>query len=366
MNLLFYQATLKRGGAERVISTLANYYVQEGHTVNIAVIDKEPPEYCLNEKVNYINIYQLKDNDNAFSAIFYNFKLLFDLNQILKQIKPDLVVCFGQSQLLHALLLKRLRRFKVIGAERTNPFSAPDKKLRMMIKKRLCLFSDGYIFQSDGARSFYKQKKLKNDIIIGNPIGAEFLQDCEKTFSERKHNTFCTIGRLVPAKGYEFLINSFIEFRIKHPEARLVIYGDGPERKNLENIIIKFKAENYIILFGKIEDVPNTLSQHQYFILSSIREGLPNTLIEAMAMGCVCIATDCDFGPREIITNYNNGILVPVGDKKQLLEAMENVYCNAELCKEISFKAQQIRYKYAVEIIAQKYMDYFITILNQK
>ena len=129
------------------------------------------------------------------------------------------------------------------------------------------------------------------------------------------------------------MINSFHEFIKIYPDAKLFIYGEGALKNELQNIICCNGEEHSIFLQGSSNCIPDVLSHAKAFILTSNYEGMPNGLLEAMSVGLPCISTDCPCGgPRTIIKNGINGILIPVGDKEALVRAL----CMIEEDSEIS------------------------------
>lgn len=137
------------------------------------------------------------------------------------------------------------------------------------------------------------------------------------------------MGRLEPQKNFPMLIKAFSEFRKEENDYKLVIYGEGRERRNIENLIRELHLENTVLLPGRNKDVLNCIRDCAAFILSSDYEGMPNALIEAMCMGMPVISTDCPSGgPRELIHNGENGLLVEVNNVKDMKKAMQKITDN--------------------------------------
>jgi len=129
------------------------------------------------------------------------------------------------------------------------------------------------------------------------------------------------VGRLVPAKDFPTLLKAFAHLRTKRP-ARLVILGEGRERSTLEKLATELGIDSDLLLPGFADNPYAFMSRATVFVLSSLLEGLPNTLIEALACGCPVVSTNCRSGPQEILDNGTFGPLVPVGDDKALAEAI--------------------------------------------
>lgn len=129
------------------------------------------------------------------------------------------------------------------------------------------------------------------------------------------------VGRLVPEKGFPTLIDAFAKLLTKR-EARLLILGDGPERPRLEGLVRELGIEDRVALPGFAEDAAAYMAKADVFVLSSVHEGLPTVLIEALGTGIPVVSTDCVSGPREILRGGELGRLVPVGSSAALAEAI--------------------------------------------
>jgi len=133
------------------------------------------------------------------------------------------------------------------------------------------------------------------------------------------------MGRLVPQKGFDLLIEAFASLAATHPAWDLVIWGEGPERPALEALVGHYGLEGRVSLPGFSHQVAEEYATAELFVLSSRYEGFALVLLEAMASGLPCVAFDCPSGPGELIDDEVNGILVPVGDVGGLADAMNRL-----------------------------------------
>ena len=140
---------------------------------------------------------------------------------------------------------------------------------------------------------------------------------------------------------------------------KLVILGEGKERKNLEKLIVKLDLENQILLFGKVDNPFIYMKYAKFFILSSRYEGFANVLLEALACGAPVIATDCETGTSEIIKNGENGILVPVADEEALKVAMEKLFNDRELYKRLKTSTRGSVERFDVNNIVKEWRKLF-------
>lgn len=132
------------------------------------------------------------------------------------------------------------------------------------------------------------------------------------------------VGRLVPEKDFGTLLRAFALVRERRV-ARLVLLGDGPERRNLEGMVGELGLKDDVELAGFVHNPYNYMKRSSVFVLSSVTEGLPTVLVEALALGVPVVSTDCPSGPREILADGAYGTLVPVGDVERLARAIHRV-----------------------------------------
>lgn len=142
-------------------------------------------------------------------------------------------------------------------------------------------------------------------------------------------------GRLVACKDYPTLLAAFA-LLVKQRPVRLVILGDGPEKKSLEKLTEKLGLSRQVSFLGFKENPYAYMKKASVFVLSSLQEGFGNVIIEAMACGVPVVATDCPVGPGEIITHRENGILVPVQDPKELARVVLEILSNPSLRQVLS------------------------------
>ena len=160
------------------------------------------------------------------------------------------------------------------------------------------------------------------------------------------------VGRLVPAKDFPTLLKAFAHIRATRP-ARLVILGEGRERQILENLAIKLEIASDFSLPGFKANPYAYMSRATVFVLSSLLEGLPNALIEALACGCPVVSTNCRSGPQEILANGAFGSLVPVGDERALAKAILNTLEHPSNAERLRARAAE----FDIQTIAEQYLQ---------
>ena len=151
----------------------------------------------------------------------------------------------------------------------------------------------------------------------GQPVDSPWLADSDCP-------VILGVGRLSPQKDFPTLIRAFARIRERQP-ARLMVLGEGEERSQLECMVREFGLQDNVDLPGFFNNPYSSMRRSAVFVLSSLWEGLPNSLVEALACGCPVVSTDCPSGPREILDGGKYGHLVPVGDAEALARAIESV-----------------------------------------
>ena len=297
---------------------------------------KENSYYKLN---NNINLYNLDENRPEKSFLKKNIKRLKKMNLLVKKIKPDIIISFLPEPSYRILFLKIFNpNIKVIVSVRNDPKVEYSSIKNRMIMKLLYPLADGFVFQTQEAKEYFSKKIQDKSVIIPNPINEEFI--CEP-YTGKREKIIVTVGRLEKQKNHKMLIEAFSKLPEELNEYKLIIYGEGSLRPELEKQIKELNLLDRVFLPGQVDDIKNKIYKASLFVLSSNYEGMPNALMEAMALGIPCISTDCPCGgPRFLIKNGYNGYLVHINDIQDLHKTIQNVLHKEQT--EISKRANKI------------------------
>lgn len=171
-------------------------------------------------------------------------------------------------------------------------------------------------------------------IMIHNGIDGERLQPTTSPADIRKrlglsaeHSLIGSVGRLTPVKGYQYLLGAFRIVAARHPHARLVLVGDGPERAALESLTAEYGLDKKVIFYGFTPDVGEILAALDVFVLSSLHEGVSISLLESLALGIPSVVTNVGGNP-EVVRHNDTGLLVPSMDEPALAEAIGSLLDN--------------------------------------
>lgn len=348
---------METGGAQRVSSILTEYLVENGIAVKVVALKEAASGgYKIDDRAEYVVINKYGHDAGALNTIS-------GLRKEIKIFDPEVVLSMGvPTGALYAVPAMIGLKNKLVISERADPAHFRGRKVTKLLAHTLLNFADGYVFQTNDARDYYNKHIRKHSEVIFNPLGV-----LPEVYRGERKKTIVSIGRLAKAKNHKLLINAFTTIANKYPEYRLMIYGEGPERGSLETLIEDNKMNDRIKLKGQIagDVIWNEIADAGVFVLSSNDEGMPNALIEAMAMGLPCISTDCPCGgPKMLIDDNVNGCLIPVGDINALYKKLEYMLDNNEFRYNISIKAEEIRKKLAIDNICSKWLKYFENVVQ--
>lgn len=348
MKICFTINSLAKGGAERVMSCLANEFIKENE-IDIITLTNVEIAYELDTKIKVIPLGNKKHNsyeskrENKIIKAFKVLDRVKKMKKTLKKVKPDLIISFLPEANFITLLAKNKKQ-KIIISDRNDPKIEFASKIYRFLFGRLFRNVDGFVFQTEDAKEFYNENiDMKNKVnkIIYNPINNSFLV---KNYSINRNNEIVSVGRLTEQKNFRLLIEAFSDISDEIPDYKLLIYGEGDQREELEKLIKEKNMSNKIILKGVTKNVKEKIYNASLFVLSSRFEGMPNALIEAMSLGLPVVATDCPCGgPKKLITNGENGFLVKNNNKKELEEAIKKIINDKELSERLQKNAIKIQ-----------------------
>jgi len=349
MKILFTIPHVTIGGAQRVCINLINWLQNNNIQVLLLIYSqKETGGFKYNlEGINHVYL-----SEGTLNKII-------EIRKITKDYNPDVFVSFGVPNCLFDIPATIGLNTKIIVCERNDPAHFAGRWVTKVVSRLLMRLADGYVFQTKDAQNFYGGIMAKHSVIIPNPL---FLttEQMDTPLPAVREKTIVTTGRLNQQKNHPLLIRAFNKIREQFPEYKLIIYGEGPERNNDEKLISELGLQDKVLLPGSISDVINTIRTASLFVMSSDFEGMPNSLMEAMAVGLPCISTDCPCGgPNTLIVNNENGILVPVADQKQLEDAIIRVISNPILSSKLSKNALNIYKTHSLNVICKMWMEYF-------
>jgi glycosyltransferase involved in cell wall biosynthesis len=354
--IMFYINAIHHGGAERVMVNLANMFSQRSYEVLLVTSFLDREEYALSSNVRRLS---LEENDIDQSFIKKNVTRINKLREICKKERPDILVSFMAEANFRAILATRFLGIKTLISVRNDPRQEYLSLLFKAAAKILYPFASGCVFQTEDAKMWFSRTVQKKSRIILNQVDEKFYRVNLK--GDRRD--IVTVGRLESQKNQKLLIEAFAQIAKDFPEDNLRLYGDGELRQSLAGLAASLGISNRISFMGACMDIQDKIKDARIFVLSSDYEGLPNAVMEAMALGIPVISTDCPCGgPRLLIKNNINGILVSTGNKEELTQAMRRLLSDKKYTKKISVNAKIRAMEFRPEKVFEMWEDYINSI----
>jgi len=386
--------TLSVGGAERHASSIANYLAKHGYKVEIILLQDNIVDYTLDGGVRVTSLTDVAYPDEVdkwkigildkvnlkvcqfLSKRKYNYldkKLYLESQYIRKldywfgqqnNLSRSLVISFMPIPNIVSAALKKKYRYKLILGEFNSPHlefaaDAPENEL----KRRYFPFADGFVFQTNEQKDFYSYLTGVAKVVIPNPI--ENIQT--EPFCGKRKQEIVNFCRHAKAKNLPLLIEAFSKLVQEYPDYTLVIYGDGPEKPNIERCVLEHQLTQKVYLKPFAKNVLELVRESAMFVSSSDREGISNSMLEAMAIGLPVISTDCPAGGAKMfIKPYENGIIVPVRDPDALYSAMKYMIEHPEQANMMAQNAVAIRDTLEKNKILAQWLNFLEEIQGEK
>ncbi len=353
------------GGAERVMSILANYWVERGWDITlITLVDRSvPPFYLLDPRIKLQQLGVAGSSANPLVALVNIWHRVKILRSAIVASQPDLVISFMGTAGVLTLLACRNTSIPAIVSKHIYPPLSNASRIWQMLIKFTYRSADLVTVLTKSALSSFPTAQGYRSMVMPNPV----IVPLPEVMTERLliHPTLIAVGRLVPQKGFDLLIQAFDQLKDKYPDWHLTILGEGAMRSALEALISQLKLTDRIHLIGQVQNVNSYLYQADLFVLSSRSEGFPMGLCEAMACGLPVIATDCLSGPREIITNGVDGILVESEDINALATGLDLLMSDPVKRQQLAQAAPKILDRFGLEQVMKMWDEAIDLVLKR-
>lgn len=316
MRIVLVIPSLRSGGAERVLSTMANYWVDHGNDITLITVDSQNNDfYALDPRIKRIGLGLTYDSNSFLSAIINNLIRIIKLRSEIKKPKPVVVISFIDHMNVMTLLAAWGLNLKVVISERIDPREHYIGRIKSLLRRYIYPKTNAIVMQTDELKDWAKDIVSDERVyIIPNPLPPISGALTNDRSINIRTPFIMGMGRLVPQKGFDILLRAFSQCYQHNNNWSLILLGEGPDRKYLEALSRELGIESSVLIPGRIQNPNIMLNEASIFVLSSRYEGFPNALLEAMRSGLPVISFDCPTGPSNIVTNGKNGILVPNGD----------------------------------------------------
>jgi len=359
--IAFHIGSLNKGGAERVIANLAEYFRKNGYEVYVITKFIAKEEYALSDGIHRVVADITKEEEKGrVQNLFLRIK---KLRRIIKEICPDVLVSFIGKTNLMSIAATRGTGIPTVVSVRSNPAREIGTGIKKWLTFVLFAMTEGIVLQTTEAKEFFPKCIQKKAVILKNSLNPEFIRE---PYEGVRKKEIVSVGRIDKNKNQRMLIEAFAPLADSYPDWKVVLYGDGDERASLEERVRDLDLADRIQFKGVQVNIPEKIGASSIFALTSKQEGMPNALIEAMVLGLASISTDCPCGgPRDLIKSGENGILIPVNDVDALKDSLEQLMKGEELRKSISQNALLLKDDVMPSRINSLWEDY-LTAVSQK
>lgn len=382
--ILIITPNLKLGGGTANIVSKLSMYLSEKYQMYLLTLQ----DFHKTETYDFKGIYNsLKEESSLIQKILTDLRISllirsFRIYKLIKSILPDIIISFGDDFTnIFTIITKSLFKIKIplIISIRNN------QKLEKKRKSKLINFIGKVFYRLMSVDKIITVSKRLKEILekqdgiqkeklltIYNGIDLNVIEEKKKgnllrykeIFYNKNIIKFINLGRLTEQKGHIYLIKAFSRVKNIVKKSKLFIIGEGPLKSKLEYLISKLGLEGDIILLGLIKNPIKYLMMSDIFVLSSLYEGFPNVLLEALACKIPIISSDCETGPREILLNEKFGILVKPMDIEDLAEKMIKLAENKNLLESFSNKSLERAKDFKIEFFFDKWINLIEFYLN--
>jgi glycosyltransferase involved in cell wall biosynthesis len=356
MRIVLVIASLTSGGAERVLTTLANHWASGGRDVTLLTLDdgSDPPFYSLHPGVVHRSLGSARAPSSG--GLGRGMRRVGALRDGIVAERPAAVISFIDQTNVLTLLATRGLECPVIVSERVDPQLHRIAMRWEVLRNVLYPTASTLVVQTSAARDYFSPRIQSRVRVIPNPV----LEPAGGPDVETRRNTGRTIvamGRLTRQKGYDLLIDAFGRLASRFPEWRVCIFGEGPARAALERQRDELGLGERVRLPGTTRRPVDKMRSGDLFVLPSRFEGFPNVLGEAMACGMPVIACDCPSGPSQLIRDDVDGLLVPPERVDLLSRALERLMARPEERARLAEHAPAVLERYGLRRIAALWED---------
>ena len=353
---MFIPSLIITGGAERVFITLANWFAKNNHSVVILTVVDSEPFYEIDKRVKmetmgmkYSKSFIVKLLKEPYLCVKYTHSLV----KIVKEYNIDIVLSFLHRANRTNVFARWFTHKPAIISERDDPLFASLK--HRILSRWIYPKADTIVCQSEEVEKYFLSMGAKCKV-LPNPLNTAALGE----FIENKTKRIVSVGRLAPEKNHRMLIEAFSMIYPAHRDYSLVIIGEGPLKEELEKQIKDLDLQGAVHIHKNMKNVMTKVNDAACFVLPSDTEGMPNVLIEAMGSGMPVVSTDFRTRvARNLIQNGVNGFVVPVGNTKNMAEAIDMIISSKELQVKMGLENLKIRDLLGEEKICSQWEAFF-------
>ena len=361
MKITLVTPSLFCGGAERVVVSLAEGFQLHGHEVTVITgTEKDTDFYQLPPGINRIALGIMGVSKGFLDAIKSNLNRVSVLRKAIKLSEPDIVIAHLTETNILTVLATLKTKYPVLITEHCDPNLIFYGKFWSILRRLVYPFATKLSSVSQGVENYFTWLPKNKKQVIYNPFFLSQNASSEMeipTGVNSDRQWIMSMGRLTNQKGFDILLKAFAKVAPKYPDWQLIILGEGELRSELEQLKAELNLGEQAVLPGRVKNPFLLMERAQFFVMSSRFEGFPMAHGEAMLCGLPVIATDCPSGPRELVRDGIDGILIPNQDEAALTAAIERTISNPEERAKFAKSAPQVGSRFSLEKIIQDWID---------
>ena len=355
MKIALVIASLGSGGAERVMSLLANHWAERGDDVTLITLQTSASDaYTLDGRVTRVALGLVQDSNGLAGALANNWRRLSALRSALRHCAAEAVVSFEERTNVLAILATRGLGARLVISERTDPTVHDVGRLWNALRRIAYPFADALVVQTARLLPWARRAMLRTAAAHAIPNPLRQLKRVRHPGESAHAKVVVALGRLWQEKGHDVLIRAFAALAPDFADWRLIIVGEGPERDALSALAEALGVAGRVSLPGWMDVPEDALAASELFVMSSRYEGFPNALLEAMGVGLPVVSTACG-GSEEMIEHGVNGYVVAVNDVDALAGAMRRLMADGALRARFGASAAAASQRYSIRAIVPQW-----------
>lgn len=368
MRITLVIESLGGGGAERVVSVMADYWAEHGQEVTLITLASEKEDfYTIHSQSHRIALGLTGRSPSFLSAIRNNVMRVKGLRHAIKTSRPDCVLSLLDTTNVLTLAATLGLKLPIIACEHIDPRQGTLSPVWQWLRRLFYPKAAALVVLTESVRSWAERLVESNVVyVIPNSVPMAAIQHNGARHARDSGGTISAMGRLVAQKGFDILLEAFSRCAEKHRDWSLIILGEGEERGRLENLARELGIADHVRMPGRMHDPFRILQETDLFVLSSRFEGFPMALVEAMACGLPVIAADCPSGPRDIIRDGVDGVLVPPCDVDALTAAMDRLMTDQVARQRLGAKAPEVTERFSIDKIMEKWDEILFSLPSGK
>lgn len=360
MRVTFVIGTLEAGGAQRNLLWLCDRLSALGHEATVVTLMSDAKDFfCVPDGVARIHAPRSILAGIPWISVGARLRRWKELRDLILKTDPDLVISFIDTSNIYTLRALLGSDVPVIVSERNDLTMQPlDWKLRIMrrllypLAAAVIMVSRKNVeFVASSMRPRWKARYIPNAVRVTS--GSDTSATAPSWFGTRN---IVAMGRLVPQKGFDLLLQAFRSIAGNYPDWHLTVIGEGEERATLENDIRAHGIADRVTLAGEVAEPRSIMRHADIFVLSSRYEGFPNALIEAMDCGLAVVSFDCPGGAADIVRHEDDGILVKSLTAGALAASLEKVIADDDLRMRLARASRDVAARFSEQEVLSKWL----------